>query len=132
MHNQPLTMLSFALPLLLAARTTASPEMDNSPVATRPPKDLYMTNCMVYGLSLEQKHPRFGKQWASGADKVFHRSLYICWYSHIENKDTYTHNEFRSAQKQCADEYEEDHIRAMIKYLKIKELREKLDSGKNI
>lgn len=125
-------MLSFALPLLLAATTTASPEMDNSPVITRPPKGLYMTNCMAYGLSLQPEHPQFGKQWASGADKVFHRSLCICWYSHIENKDTYTHNEFRSAQKQCADEYEEDHIRAMIKYLKIKELREKLDSGKNI
>ena len=49
-----------------------------------------------------------------------------------ENKDTYTHNEFISAQKQCATEYEEDHIREMIKYLKIKELREKLDSDKNI
>ena len=125
-------MLHFALSLLLAATTTASPAMDNSPVLKRPPKDIYMTNCMAYGLSLQPEDPRFGKQWGSGADKVFHRSLCLCWYSHIENKDTYTHNEFISAQKQCAAEYEEDHIRAMIKYLKIKELREKLDSGKSI
>jgi len=125
-------MLSFALPLLLAATTTASPAIDDSPFVTRHPKDVYMTNCMAYGLSLQPEDPRFGKQWGSGADKVFHRSLCLCWYSHIENKDTYTHNEFRSSQKKCADEYEEDHIRAMIKYLKIKELREKLDPSKDI
>ena len=120
-------MLHFALPLLLAATTTASPAMDNSPVVNRPPKDVYMTNCMAFGLSLQPEDPRFGKQWGSGADKVFHRFLRLCWHSHIEKKDTYTHNEFRSSQKKCADEYEADHIKAMIK-----ELREKLDSGKDI
>ena len=125
-------MLHFALPLLLAATTSGAPRIDNSPVVTGPTKDAYMTNCMAYGLSLQPEDPRFGKQWGSGADKVFHRSLCLCWYSHIENKDTYTHNEFRSSQEKCADEYEADHIKAMIKYLKIKELREKLDSGKDI
>ena len=86
-----------------------------------------MTNCMAYGLLLQPEHPRFGEQWRSGADKVFHRSMYLCWYSHIENKDTYTHNKFRSSQKKCADECKADHIKAMIK-----ELRVKLDSGKDV